>query len=499
MWTDILEMCAKATIGTPSASIFFKSAPLRFGGEGKSARMEVRLSVTNGKANVKQVVLGPETIIGRSQECNLKIASSQVSRRHSRITVSDTEVRVSDLGSANGTFLNGRALPPETEVVVAPGNALTIGPLRFVFQFTPPVPRKVAQPVLPESDTKDAIPLSLMGRAASQLGEEETVDSTQRAAQVPSPLGPSPLGSARTPIQSTHDLDTDFEEGLPDRTLTGLKNEPVVVSPPEGAADTVLDMNLEEEARRKAAQKAAEGQSVPAGSDEESDVPESNTDSGTALLLPGEGPESAETGDAEFPDFKSMDEDEEEEPSEPGPKSRKDKDSGKKKWGLLGGMFGKGKTNRPASKRRADEDEAEVEEELELDAAPAPKASRKPQPVPVEEEDETEQIGPPVSFDDAEAPPEPAKKAGADEPEFDPADFLSSLSSKDAEENLDPKTKQPEDKSVVAKPAERRVAPRLTPEVKSAAKPSPPPEVKSNNSGDKSGGDPSLSDFLKNL
>lgn len=483
-------MSAKATFGRPCASNLFKSAPPKCGGEGKRTRMEVRLSVTNGKANVKQVVLGPETIIGRSQECNLKIASSQVSRRHSRITVSATEVRVSDLGSANGTFLNGKALPPETEVVVSPGNALTIGPLRFVFQFTPPTPKKVAAPVLPESDTKDAIPLSLMGRAASQLGEEETVDSaSQRAAQA------SPLGTARTPIQSTQDLDTDFEDGLPDRTLTGLKKEPVVVSPPEGAADTVLDMNLEEEARRKAAQKAAEGQSAPTASSDESEVTESHTDSGTALLSPGDSSEAANAGADEFPDFKSMDEDGEEVSSEPAPKSRKDKDSGKKKWGLLGGMFGKGKPSRPASKRPADEEEDEVEDE----AAPAAKASRKPQPAPVEEEDETEQIGPPVDFDDTEAPVKPAKKAAEPEPEFDPADFLSSLSSKDAEENLDPKTKQPEDKPVVAKPAERRVAPRLTPEVKSAAKPNPAPEVKSNNSGDKSGGDPSLSDFLKNL
>ena len=69
--------------------------------------MIVRLLVSNDKANVKKVVLRSDTVIGRSSDCNLRIASKEVSRKHCSILLSDRVVRVRDLGSANGTFLNG--------------------------------------------------------------------------------------------------------------------------------------------------------------------------------------------------------------------------------------------------------------------------------------------------------------------------------------------------------------------------------------------------------
>lgn len=478
--------------------------------------MEVRLSVTNGKANVKQVVLGNETIIGRSHECNLKIASSQVSRRHCRISVSESEVHVADLGSANGTFLNGRALPPDTDTLVSPGNALTIGPLRFVFHFKPPVAPKVVSQV-PESDTKDAIPLALLGRPAPQLGEEETVDSAnpQRATASSSPLGSaSPAQEAPLPTPAAND--DDFEEGLPDRTMSGLKEGAVVVSPPEGAADTVLDMNLAEEAKRKAAQKAVAKDEV------EAEVTESHTDSGTALISPEDEKSFAtEAGDntateeaADFPDFKAADladeEVEDEEPakrSRPSSKAGKPKDKGKEKKSWLGGMFGgKAKARRPDRKVDDEDEVEEVVEEFAVESETPPAASSRSKPQPKAADDDMEEIGAPVDFSEPEPELEPAKSSAAAEPEFDPADFLMSLSGKEAAENLDPKTKQPGAKPVTGKPNEKSVAPRLSPLEKPSAKASPSPQVKPQVKSSGSAGksidideDGSLDDFLKNL
>lgn len=46
-------------------------------------------------------------VLGRSTECDLPINSETVSRRHAELVVSETSIEVADLGSRNGTFLNG--------------------------------------------------------------------------------------------------------------------------------------------------------------------------------------------------------------------------------------------------------------------------------------------------------------------------------------------------------------------------------------------------------
>ena len=100
--------------------------------------MEVRLLVAHPSAETKQIRLGAETLIGRGPECKLRISSGQVSRRHCLIKVAGTSVSVRDLGSANGTRLNGQTISTETDVLIVPGSTLVVGPLKFVVQFAAP-------------------------------------------------------------------------------------------------------------------------------------------------------------------------------------------------------------------------------------------------------------------------------------------------------------------------------------------------------------------------
>jgi hypothetical protein len=48
-----------------------------------------------------------EILIGRSSELDMVLVEDMVSRRHSKITVTDGEISIADLGSTNGTFVNG--------------------------------------------------------------------------------------------------------------------------------------------------------------------------------------------------------------------------------------------------------------------------------------------------------------------------------------------------------------------------------------------------------
>jgi serine/threonine protein kinase len=56
----------------------------------------------------KQVRLfQPSTVIGRGQDCDLVLRSSEVSKQHCRISIGTDGVAVEDLESVNGTFVNG--------------------------------------------------------------------------------------------------------------------------------------------------------------------------------------------------------------------------------------------------------------------------------------------------------------------------------------------------------------------------------------------------------
>jgi phosphoserine phosphatase RsbU/P len=82
----------------------------------------------DGKAFDTCVTDGP-MIIGRSSRAGLAIADLRLSREHARLTQSGESWQVEDLGSHNGTFLNGQRV--ESPVAVRPGDTLALGDSRI--------------------------------------------------------------------------------------------------------------------------------------------------------------------------------------------------------------------------------------------------------------------------------------------------------------------------------------------------------------------------------
>lgn len=68
-----------------------------------------------------------ETVFGRSDSCTVVLGVESVSRRHCSIRVEGGEVRILDLGSTNGTWLNGRRLPVDEPTRIEMGDRLEIG------------------------------------------------------------------------------------------------------------------------------------------------------------------------------------------------------------------------------------------------------------------------------------------------------------------------------------------------------------------------------------
>ena len=74
-----------------------------------------------------------ETVVGREITCQLRFNDSAVSRRHARIVVGPGWVTVEDLGSTNGTTLNGHALSYPRQVV--DGDVVRIGGRTLKFRL----------------------------------------------------------------------------------------------------------------------------------------------------------------------------------------------------------------------------------------------------------------------------------------------------------------------------------------------------------------------------
>jgi pSer/pThr/pTyr-binding forkhead associated (FHA) protein len=51
-----------------------------------------------------------EIIIGRSSDLDMVLVEDMVSRRHAKITTTDAEITIQDVGSTNGTFVNGEKI-----------------------------------------------------------------------------------------------------------------------------------------------------------------------------------------------------------------------------------------------------------------------------------------------------------------------------------------------------------------------------------------------------
>ena len=72
------------------------------------------------------------TVVGRGEDCDLRVPLPIISRRHCEISVSEDAVRVKDLGSSNGTYVNNeRTKQGELKA----GDRLQIGPVIFILQI----------------------------------------------------------------------------------------------------------------------------------------------------------------------------------------------------------------------------------------------------------------------------------------------------------------------------------------------------------------------------
>lgn len=90
--------------------------------------LRAELKILVGKHQGKAIPLtSRKFLVGREQDCQLRPNSDLVSRHHCAFSIDDYAVRLRDLGSTNGTFVNGEAI--KGEVRLENGDKISIGKL----------------------------------------------------------------------------------------------------------------------------------------------------------------------------------------------------------------------------------------------------------------------------------------------------------------------------------------------------------------------------------
>lgn len=130
--------------------------------------MDVRLvTFKPGGERVAIRLVKPVTVIGRGMDCDLELPLAGISRHHCQIRLDEDRVEVTDLGSSNGTYVNGGQVRIWD---LAVGDKLRIGTTTFTVQIDG-VPKEILPDgaSLPETSVDQAV----QGR--SDPGDQETV------------------------------------------------------------------------------------------------------------------------------------------------------------------------------------------------------------------------------------------------------------------------------------------------------------------------------------
>jgi pSer/pThr/pTyr-binding forkhead associated (FHA) protein len=99
--------------------------------------MDVQVVVVQGKQRGQTLRFATgEFVIGRGPECHLRPNSDWVSRQHCILRVGKDDVHIRDLGSTNGTLVNGVRVVGERRL--DPGDNVQIGPLVLQILFEIP-------------------------------------------------------------------------------------------------------------------------------------------------------------------------------------------------------------------------------------------------------------------------------------------------------------------------------------------------------------------------
>lgn len=229
--------------------------------------MKVQLVVVRGKPEGKVIPLsGPTFKIGRGETCHLRPISEQISREHAEFTLEKGAVIVRDLGSRNGTLVNGKALTEPCKL--KDRDLVQVGPLTFAVSIQDaPAPAPAAKPAAtppaaaakPKSSLDDAssddIDSWLLGDNAGSAAEQPTAVyggdtitiAAFRDAQATPPAAAAPTPAAPPSKPPSVASDDEYERQTEEEDEEEVNEEFDELPDEDEAAEEEEAANLEEE------------------------------------------------------------------------------------------------------------------------------------------------------------------------------------------------------------------------------------------------------------
>jgi pSer/pThr/pTyr-binding forkhead associated (FHA) protein len=204
-------------VSSPTGMVFREGAcfpPLVNGTWTSGGFMDAELIVIGGNANKAKVSLKLPTVIGRSRGIGLTVAHRMVSRRHCEVYENDGVLMVRDLGSLNGTLMDGKRIK---EAALAPDAEFCVGPLTFRahYHYEGDLD-KLPAPVFDESapaasGEEDILEVEGLEEPVTELEPERISKAEDKKSKIQAEAPPTQMAAA--PDDLSDDLFDEFLKG----------------------------------------------------------------------------------------------------------------------------------------------------------------------------------------------------------------------------------------------------------------------------------------------
>src|SRR5262249_24679424 len=114
---------------------------LRHEPEHRDTADALEVLILDGPRAGRRINVSADLLVGRGESAQLDVEDDEVSRRHARFRRLGDRLEVTDLGSLNGTWVNGARITDP--IVLAPGDVVKLGTTRL----------EVVGPVAPSAPT----------------------------------------------------------------------------------------------------------------------------------------------------------------------------------------------------------------------------------------------------------------------------------------------------------------------------------------------------------
>jgi pSer/pThr/pTyr-binding forkhead associated (FHA) protein len=130
------------------------------------------------------------TVVGRKEDCDLRLEHKSVSKMHCVIVKTDGLLFLRDLGSTNGTRVNGQRV---RRAALLPNDQISIASYKFRVHLGPDAAQPAAMPIRPDEHTQnlDADEVARLLRDA-RAGQAAALEDSAEGPSLPLHRNPLP-------------------------------------------------------------------------------------------------------------------------------------------------------------------------------------------------------------------------------------------------------------------------------------------------------------------